>query len=397
MALLEDKAVDLDDTIFINKGKYEFYGEPMQDASYHLLDSTTVRKAFEISSNVGMAKMTFDNYEKKGKRTDFVKRLKQFHLDKSTGIEITGEKPPYIKSPDAEKDNWSGTTIPWMSIGYEMEITPLQLLTFYNAVANDGRMMKPYLVSEIQRFGKTMETFGPIAIDEQIARPSTIKKAKELLEGVVEKGTANNIRPNSYRIAGKTGTAQRNYAKLAKGEALKYQASFAGYFPADNPVYSCIIVITDPKGEFYGSRVAAPVFKEIADKCHVKETASHIAVNERPRPEFTHRQLPVYSIGYTEDYKTALSYLGLNYNNNVESDWTIVDIDSSSMLLQGQKRIPKKVVPNVKGMGLRDAVYKLEEQGVTVFVVKGKGKVTQQSVPAGRTVKMGMRMYLTLK
>ena len=112
MALLEDKAVDLDDTIFINKGKYEFYGEPMQDASYHLLDSTTVRKAFEISSNVGMAKMTFDNYEKKGKRTDFVKRLKQFHLDKSTGIEITGEKPPYIKSPDAEKDNWSGTTIP---------------------------------------------------------------------------------------------------------------------------------------------------------------------------------------------------------------------------------------------------------------------------------------------
>ncbi|MFT5834457.1 MAG: cell division protein FtsI (penicillin-binding protein 3) [Cognaticolwellia sp.] len=397
MALLEDGFVDLEDTIELNEGQYEFYGEEMKDASYHRMDSATVRTAFEISSNVGLAQMAFNNYETKGKRTQFLKRLEQFHLHRITDIEITGEEKPYIKSPGKEKDKWSGTTIPWMAIGYELELTPLQLLTLYNSVANNGKMMKPYLVSEIQRLGKTIESFEPEVLDEAIAKPSTIDKAQQLLEGVVENGTANNIKPRTYRIAGKTGTAQTNYSKIKKGERLKYQASFAGYFPANNPAYSCIVVITEPtSGQFYGSQVAAPVFKEIADKCYVKETKSQIAINQNPKVDLTHRQLPVYSLGYRADFFTALNYLDLNYNKNVKSDWIVMDIDSSSMLLQSQIERLRKVVPNVVGMGLRDAVYKMEEKGIQVRVVNGKGKVKSQSVKAGRTVRMGMEVYLTL-
>ena len=398
MALLEDNYIDLDDVIELNKGEYEFYGEQMRDASFHSLDSATVRRAFEISSNVGLAKMAFDNYEKGGKRAQFLKRLRQFHLHEPTNIEIHGEKSPYLKSPDNEKDKWSGTTIPWMAIGYEMEITPLQLLTFYNAVANDGRMMKPYLVSEIRQFGNVVEAFSPIVIDEQIANSETIKKAKQLLEGVVENGTANNIKSVNYRIAGKTGTAQRNYSKIKKGEKLKYQASFAGYFPSNNPIYSCIVVINDPnKGQFYGSQVAAPVFKEISDRCFVKETISQIPINKRPKVKLSYRHLPSYSIGYKEDYSTVLSFLGLNYHKKASTDWTVMDIDSSAMVLKPIAEIPQKVVPNVVGMGLRDAVFKLEEQGITVYVVNGKGKVVRQSVRPGVKARMGMRVYLTLK
>ena len=398
MALLEDNYIDLDDVIELNKGDYEFYGEQMRDASFHSLDSTTVRKAFEISSNVGLAKMAFDNYEKGEKRTQFIKRLRQFHLHESTNIEIPGEKSPYLKSPDNEKDKWSGTTVPWMAIGYEMEITPLQLLTFYNAVANDGRMMKPYLVSEIRQFGNVVEEFAPIVIDERIASLKTIKKAKQLLEGVVENGTANNIKPVNYRIAGKTGTAQRNYSKIKKGEKLKYQASFAGYFPSSNPMYSCIVVINDPnKGQFYGSQVAAPVFKEISDRCFVKETTSQIPINKRPKVKLSYRQLPSYSIGYKDDYSTVLSFLELDYDKKAGTDWIVMDIDSSAMVFKPIADIPKKVVPNVVGMGLRDAVFKLEEQGISVYVVNGKGKVVKQSIRPGIKARMGMRMYLTLK
>lgn len=398
MALLEDNYVDLDDVIELNKGDYEFYGEQMRDASFHSLDSATVRKAFEISSNVGLAKMAFDNYEKGEKRTQFIKRLRQFHLHESTNIEIPGEKAPYLKSPDNEKDKWSGTTVPWMAIGYEMEITPLQLLTFYNAVANDGRMMKPYLVSEIRQFGNVVEEFAPTVIDEQIASLKTIKKAKQLLEGVVENGTANNIKPVNYRIAGKTGTAQRNYSKIKKGEKLKYQASFVGYFPSSNPMYSCIVVINDPnKGQFYGSQVAAPVFREISDRCFVKETTSQIPINKRPKVKLSYRQLPSYSIGYKDDYSTVLSFLELDYDKKAGTDWIVMDIDSSAMVLKPIADIPKKVVPNVVGMGLRDAVFKLEEQGISVYVVNGKGKVVKQSIRPGIKARMGMRMYLTLK
>lgn len=398
MALLEDGFVDLNDTIALNKGQYEFYGEEMKDASFHGLDSATVRTAFEISSNVGIAQMAFNYYEAKGKRKQFVKRLEQFHLNEKTNIEITGEEIPYIKSPKVTADKWSGTTVPWMAIGYEMELTPLQLLNLYNSVANGGKMMKPYLVSEVQRFGKTIETFEPEVIDNQIARPSTIKKVQQLLEGVVENGTANNIKPITYRIAGKTGTAQRNYSKIKKGERLKYQASFAGYFPANNPAYSCIVVITDPNtGQFYGSQVAAPVFKEIADKCYVKETKSQIAINQNPKVPLTYQKLPVYSLGYRKDFEVALNYLDLKYNKDVLTDWIVMDIDSSSMLLQPRVEKVKKVVPNVIGMGLRDAIYKMEEKGIRIYVVKGKGKVVSQSVKAGREIKMGMRVYLTLE
>ncbi len=235
-------------------------------------------------------------------------------------------------------------------------------------------------------------------LDEQIAKPSTIRKVQQLLEGVVENGTANNIKPTTYRIAGKTGTAQKNYSKIKVGERLKYQASFAGYFPANKPAYSCIIVIADPNsGTFYGSEVAAPVFKEISDRCYVKETNAQIPINKRPKIALNYRELPSYSTGYKADYKVALNYLGLKYNKDIRADWVVMDVDSTSLKLKPQSETPKKIAPNVKGMGLRDAIFKLEEEGLTVYVVQGKGKVVKQSVTPGTQITMGMSVYLTLQ
>lgn len=398
MALLEDGYVSLDDSIDIEMGTKEFYEEVMQDAMYHQLDTTTVKHAFEISSNVGIAKLVTEHYGKRGRAEKFIKRLHQFHLDVPTGIEIKGEITPYVKSPDNPKDNWSGTTLPWMSIGYEVTITPLQLLTFYNAVANDGKMMKPYMVTEIQEFGETVEKFPAIQIKNRIASKNTIAKAKELLEAVVENGTASKFKSDKYRFAGKTGTAQLDYKKLKDKTIVGgHQASFAGYFPAEKPKYSCIILISDPKeGGIYGSQVALPVFREIADKIVATKVELFPALNKKRKPQLTKRQLPDLNAGHRQDIQTILSYLELPFVNTTPEEWTVIRAtETDSLKLQRRTTYKdQNKVPSVIGMGLRDALYLLENLGLSVET-EGFGKIKEQSIRPGTRVN-GQKIRLKL-
>jgi cell division protein FtsI (penicillin-binding protein 3) len=381
LALLDDGLIKLTDSINLNYGKHKFYDEEMTDAIDHGLDSTTVQRAMEMSSNVGVAQLTHKYYNKTGKAAKFLEHIRRMHLNEPTGIELAGEANPFIK--DVDRNDWSGTTIPWMSIGYELQITPLQLLNVYNTLANGGKMMKPYLVTEVQELGKTVKRFKPTVLERSLFRPSTVKQATEMLVGVVERGTADNIRSETYYIAGKTGTAITNFKKTAKNNNYrKYQASFAGFFPADRPMYSCIVVITEPKTGIYGGKVAAPVFKEIADYCYASQIKGQKPLNQKTFV-WANDRMPDLQIGYKEDIERVLKLLKMPYQLESGASWVVARAEKDSIKLKA-RQFQDKLVPNVVGMGLRDAVFLLENRGVRVNVV-GAGKVKSQSVKPGRS------------
>lgn len=404
MALLEDGYVDLQDSINIEKGKTQFYDEEMVDASpfSFSIDTTSVQRAFEISSNVGIAKMVNQHYgasnelNKGAAAAHFIKKLRDFNLHLPTGIEIEGEANPYIKEAYNSEDQWSGTTLPWMSIGYELKITPLQLLTFYNAVANNGRMMKPYLVSDIQRFGEPVQTFKPTVVKRELASRATIARAQHLLERVVEDGTAYKLKTEDYRFAGKTGTAQINYRRTSERTRIGgYQASFVGYFPAEQPKYSCIVMINNPKKNgFYGGEVAGPVFREIADKCFSAKVELHEPYNRRTQQPLAENELPAYDIGAVEDLQTVLQYFNLPFSGRPATTLAVIEPRADTLRMQ-DRRLPEKQVPNVVGMGLRDAVYALENRGLNVKT-DGFGKVVRQSIIPGTEIR-GQEILLTLR
>lgn len=399
LSMLEDGLVRLDDSVDIERGKTRFYEDVMVDASTEseYIDSTSVRRVFEMSSNVGMAKLINQSYGAQGEADRLIRRLHQFNLHIPTDIEIEGEAAPYIKEAYSQKDQWSGTTLPWMAIGYEMRITPLQLLTFYNAIANNGTMMKPFLVSEIQRNGKALETYRPTVIKRRIASPTSIRLAQELLEGVVRSGTAEKLATDRYRFAGKTGTAQINYQRLS-GEKTRiggYRASFVGYFPVENPMYSCVVVIHNPKAHgYYGSDVAGPVFREIADKSYFSTLDIHEPVNARPAVALASSKLPSFDFGHQKDIKAVLDYLELPVFGAPATEMAMVRARSDSLILE-RKSISERVVPSVVGMGLKDALYILENLGLRVEA-SGVGKVALQSIrpgtPArGQSIRISMR------
>lgn len=395
LALLEDGFVDLaKDSIDIEKGRKEFYDQVMEDsyANSANLDTISVRQAFEISSNVGIAKLVQHYYGKESKLNDekgpalFIERMKQFNLHLISDIALEGEKSPLIKEAYNEDDQWSGTTLPWMSTGYELLITPLQLLNFYNAIANGGQQMKPLLVTEIQRYGQTLETFKPTVVKRQIAAKKSIQQLQGLLEGVVENGTATKLKTNRYTFAGKTGTAQIDYKRTSTSNRIGgHQASFVGYFPSKSPKYSCIVVVRRPRqGGFYGGVVAGPIFREIADKCFDSLTELHDPIIE---PSSTIRwqasKLPNMDIGEKENLTTVLDFMGIDYFGDPSSPIVVAkrEAEVDSVLLE-RRTMPANKIPNVVGMGLRDALFQLENLGVAVKI-KGVGKVSRQSLIPG--------------
>jgi cell division protein FtsI (penicillin-binding protein 3) len=386
MSLLEDKLIKLSDTVDIENGTTKYFNESLEDAERINQRLITAKEVFAHSSNVGTSKLIFKAYQEKPQA--FVKHLKDFMMAVPTGIEIEGEGSPYIKNPDSPADNWSGTTVPWMSIGYELKLTPLQLLTFYNAVANNGVMMKPFLVNEIQRYGVTQKVFKPTQIKKQIASPQTLEQARELLEAVVDIGTAKHLRTPQYRFAGKTGTAQLNYEKLSKTKQKVggHQGSFVGYFPAENPVYSCIVVIHKPKvGSFYGGAVAAPVFREIADRLMSSNVALSEPINQRGKPVASAATLPD-DVGFKNDMVKALTGFRIKYEiDSKDDDWTSLRARGDTVHLAPRNILGKKAVPSVVGMGLKDALYLLENRGLKVQF-SGYGKVVSQSLTPGQPV-----------
>ncbi|WMX13829.1 MULTISPECIES: penicillin-binding protein [unclassified Aureispira] len=396
MALFEHGYVKPTDTVNLNKGRIEFYEETMEDASYHGLTLTSVSKAFEISSNVGVARLANKYYNKdKASQKKYIDYLRGLQFEHSK-LGFSGEGSSFIKDPDYR--DWSGITVPWMSIGYESYLTPLQTLNLYNTIANNGQMMKPHIVKEIRAFGKTEQRFRPEIISRNLVDKKTVAYVKQLLESVVagKSGTAKNIKPEHYSIAGKTGTAIINYrAYRDRGEAKKYRSSFAGYFPADKPVYSCIVVVTNPRVGFYGGRVAAPVFKEIADKCYSKIIDVHHAINDSARV-YKGAKMPDLQVGFKSDFETLVEGLGMPYKDASTTRWAVSRIENDTLALVTRNiKDQDKVVPNVVGMGLRDALYLLENRNIRVKV-RGSGKVKSQSIKPGRSVNEAHTIELVL-
>lgn len=391
MALLEDDYLQPEDTMDLGgTGVYKFYDRKLTDSDNKKPGKITVQHVFEISSN-GIAKLVYEHYKEKPER--FINRLCAMNLDKKTGICLKGEGKPYVKHP-SDKD-WSGITLPWMSIGYEVKMTPLQVLAFYNAIANDGQRMRPRLVKEIRNRGEVVERFEPEEVGGRICSRRTLKKMKVMLEGVVENGTARNIYTSHYRIAGKTGTAR--IATGTKGYGIrKYRASFVGFFPADKPLYSCIVVVDNPslsKG-FYASQVSSPVFREIADKVYA---IAYMQYGEQPIT--AEKTLPVCKNGLKEDFLTIFDELDYELEgvDEVENtDWVITASAESENMVLKPRRVNNSVVPNVKGMGLRDALFLLENAGLKVKV-SGAGMVQRQSVSPGQEAREGTVVLIELK
>lgn len=385
-ALLDDGFVTDTTIVDIEGGSKDYHEEVMKDDLWYPYNEITVAKAIEISSNVGISKLIVEHYGENPAK--FIDKLKSMNLDQPTGIEIIGEPRPTIKTPDAE--DWSGITLPWMSVGYELDITPLQLLTFFNAIANDGKMMRPYLVSEVRELNSLIERFEPQVV-KQICKPETASIVKHILQGVIERGTAKKLASENFTIAGKTGTA--NIAKDRKRKK-EYQASFAGFFPAENPIYSCIVVINKPSmGDYYGGSVAGPIFKEIAEKCYSTSTKTHQPlVNNDNR---INGSLPIAKRGYQADMQLVYNNLGVSHAPNPDTDWVAASTKDRSVEMQTLV-MQDNLIPNVRGMGLRDAMYVLENRGMRVRF-SGKGKVVGQSPGYGKRYRKGMVVDLELR
>jgi cell division protein FtsI (penicillin-binding protein 3) len=316
-------------------------------------------------------------------------------LGKKLGLEIQGENAPFIKHPDHKE--WSATSLPWMSIGYELRITPIQTLTFYNAIANNGVMVKPHFVKEIRESGKSALSIEPEIINPAICSQNTLLKAKEMLEGVIKNGTGKNVFKNSpYSVAGKTGTAQ-----IARGGSYNkndYNASFVGYFPADNPEFSCIVVVNNPtEGEIYGGRVAAPVFREIADKVY----ATHISLKDKKQTaglvnnEILMQRWPDMAPSSMMDLALVCASLSLPIEStDTKSNWVKPGRGKGGIILN-PLLLGKKFIPDVSGMTARDAIFILEDIGLKVKF-SGKGRVSSQSLKAGSPFNIGSEIFLQL-
>lgn len=359
IAALEDGVIDLNDTINTGDGTVRYYDKIIRDHEDKGLGRITAREVFEHSSNVGTAKIINEGYKDNPRR--YVDRLYSMQINKPLGLQIKGEGKPVIRYPGDKL--WSGISLPMMSHGYEVQMTPLQILTFYNAIANNGRMVKPRFVTEVRDGNRLIRTFDTEVITNAICSRSTINKAQSLLEGVVERGTAKNLRDSNYRIAGKTGTAQIANAKhgYRSGPRISYQASFVGYFPANDPLYSCIVVVNAPSNwVYYGNVVSGPVFKEIADK--------------------------VYATNFYRD----LQALNPDRDEKVRLREAADIIDSRDLTLT------TGIMPDVTGMGLRDAIYLLENSGLRVYYT-GRGRVARQSPQAGARISRGATVSIELK
>lgn len=377
LALLEAAKLDGEARVDLSGGKKRYHDRWMYDSKIHGIHQSDLKYAFTHSSNVGVSSLVSKYFGAQPQR--FIDQLKNFGMTSPTYIEIEGEVLPYVKEAGDTESGWSGVSLPWMSIGYELQLTPLQILKFYNAIANDGKLVKPYLVEKVVKDGEIVRQFGSRTIKKKIASDRAVSIMKDLLEGVVEEGTGTNVANKHFTVAGKTGTAQTDYNK---GDVhIGYQASFAGYFPADDPVYSMIVVIYNPdksKG-YYGSAVAGPVFKEIAEKVYAIKAIDQKPINQQPK-EWLAAQMPT-TTGFVPDLEQVFRSIGVGYQSNEIAEWADARAGEATVRLS-RKDWEKGVVPDVRGMGLRDATFILENAGLRVRST-GLGKVISQSLKPG--------------
>lgn len=391
LSLLDDKYINIHDMVNAEGGAIRFGNRTMRDS--HLgLGVIPIKQAFALSSNASMAKLGYTYYYKQPEK--FVQHLRDLHLSVRTNIDLAGERRPLVKSPESK--SWSATTLPWMCTGYEVLVSPMHTCMLYNAVANGGKMMRPYLISAIREYGKDVKTIEPKVVVDKVGDSSTIAQLQECMRAVVTEGTAKSIRSPYYTIAGKTGTAQVADKGIKYSDGV-YQGSFVGFFPAEHPKYTIAVVIrTKPHSSaYYGGTIAAPVFRMIADKVF----ANNLGSWDGPLDSIAHvgHHYVTAQKAPAKSYEILLNALGKKAAAEVSVPARMAQLqdDSSSRLAIKPANVYENIVPDLKGMGLKDAVYLLENQGVQVQI-QGKGKVQSQSIPPGTRIAKGQSITLQL-
>ena len=402
--LNNNENMNLSDRVNIGTGPIKFSNRVMKDDhSFAKGGVCTVQEVIEQSSNKGTAVLVTKNFAAHPEK--YVNGLYALGLNKKIGTGITGEAQPVIKHPDDKtKDGrklWSNVSLPWMSIGYEVNVTPMQLLTLYNAIANGGRMMKPQFVTEIRRGEQTIERFEPIVLSEHIASPESIEKIQTMLEGVVLRGTAKRQFAGCVvGVAGKTGTAQyydkvQGYAYHEPGIGRKlYNTTFVGYFPTDKPRYSCIIMVSRARGaKWAAGGVSAPGFREIAEKVYA--TRIGISEDDSITMKADKAHAPVIVRHDKESY--YLNSVAKPFNDYaINGEWVTVERGENGQITMREAKLAQNRVPNVVGMDITDAVYLLENMGISTEFT-GQGVVKEQSLHAGDTVRANSKIYLKLE
>jgi len=384
---MEEGYVDTADMFDTGRGEWEYKGQKMHDSDENGHGYISMEKIFELSSNIGTAKIITKFYE--GKEKDFIDRLYSYGLNKPLGLGFLGEAEPRIKYPT--DPDWWGPSLAWIAHGYEIKIAPIQTLTFYNAVANNGVMVKPRFIEEVREDGIPIRKFPTEVINPSLCSKTTLSKAQAMLRGVCIRGTGKSLKNPYYTIAGKTGTAViANENKGYTGEGgKKYQASFCGYFPANNPKYSVIVVIVGPKGAYYGGSVAGPVFRGIADKVY----AAYLEPAADSIPPFN--EIPQVKPGLKDDVMLLAKDLGFkNQEQNMTAQRVAVTNDSMTVFINGVNDTPG-ITPDVIGMGANDAVYLLEKSGLKAEM-SGFGRVFRQSPISGMPASKGDVVALEL-
>ena len=390
LSALEDGKVNLNSTIDLEGGAWKVVGQTVWDSEQHGKHQATILEAFEESSNVGMAKIAMAHYS--NNVDAYYKHLTKLRLDSLSGIDLIGERRPQITKPGDKL--YGPTTLPWMAFGYNIAIAPIQTLNLYNAIANNGVMMKPYLVNAIKEEGKVIKTFSPKVYNPQLVKPSTVKDLQTALEGVCINGTAKTLFKNSlYKVAGKTGTAL--VANGNKGYADKiYQSSFAGYFPAENPQYTIVVIIKNKPHAypFYGASVAGPVFKEISDRLYSTYIQNKLDV----APVFNLKDSQIFNYALSKISLQAISkQLSLKYqDSSANADW-IQFKGVGNQIKISPSILSDSAMPDISGMKLQDALWLCEQKGLVVKVL-GKGKVVKQSIAQGQTIIKGQQIQLEL-
>ena len=386
MALLEEKAIYPTKMIHTGNRAIRYHGLEVADSKGGASGSITAQQVFEKSSNVGIHLMMQSYFYS---RPDlYCQYLRRFHLNQPTGIHMKGEARPFMRNPDMK--GWSKTSLTFMSYGYEMQLTPLQMLTFYNAVANNGMWVRPMLVKQVKLAGEVVRETQPYTAPNPIASPETIRLVQKMLEGVVTRGTARNVQNPYYSIAGKTGTAQKIVDGLYKKGS--YYTSFIGYFPANKPKYSVLTMVDDPHGEninlLYAGSVSAPVFKEVSDRIYAYDIDIHAPMRIRRNKAATGAMLA--SAGYADDLHTIGTELNIDSQPAAEG-WVRRSEGGSWRSLP----VRKDRIPDVRGLPLRDALPLLENRGLRV-TASGRGKVVSQSLEPGQALTANRQIALTL-
>jgi len=391
LSALEDGKVNLNSRVNLEGGVWNIAGQTVYDSEKHGKFDVSVLEAFEESSNVGMAKIAMAHYS--NNVNVYFNHLTKLRLDSTSGIDLVGERQPRLVKPGSRL--WGPTTLPWMAFGYNIEITPLQTLNLYNSIANNGVMMRPYLVNSIQEEGKKIKSFYPVIYNAQLCKPSTVKDLRIALEGVCINGTAKKLFANSlYKVAGKTGTAKVANGNKGYGEGI-FQSSFAGYFPADNPQYTVVVIIKNKPhaANFYGASVAGPVFKEIADRLYSTYIQNKLDI----APLFGVKDSSLFNYSISKiSLQTIAKQLSIPYQDSTIASNNWIQLQGKGKNVKAATQVlSDTTMPNMTGMKLQDALWLCEKKGLLVKCV-GKGKVVKQSIAQGETIIKGQQIQIDL-